>query len=79
MTSTQHSAFNQSSDKSGTSYGLTKHEYLASAAMQGLLSDGYREIRDGETEIKYDHIALVAVRQADALIAALNAEQKATT
>lgn len=48
--------------------GLTKREYFAAMAMQGLCS--HEEI-GLESETK---IAKVAVRQADALIAALNAD-----
>jgi hypothetical protein len=48
--------------------GITKREYFAALAMQGLCS--HPEIgMENETKI-----AKVAVRQADALIAALNAD-----
>jgi len=44
--------------------GLTKREYFAAAAMQGLCAN--------ESCAGFDEIALDAVKHADALIAALN-------
>lgn len=48
------------------STGLTKREYFAGLAMQGIWSTNSKD------DITIEHIAEVAVKQADALIAALN-------
>lgn len=45
--------------------GLTKREYFAAMAMQGLMAS------DFHGEIGFDACALVAVKQADALLKAL--------
>jgi hypothetical protein len=47
----------------GSSGGLTKREYFAATALQGLIDGGYRLAADNATE---------AVEYADALIEALN-------
>lgn len=49
--------------------GLTKREYFAAMAMQGLCSYG-----DGESNISNESAPILAVQMADALIAALNKE-----
>lgn len=51
--------------------GMTIREYAAVAAMQGLLS-GLLESQQPSTKGEHDHIAYLAVRQANALIAQLN-------
>lgn len=59
-------------------FGLTKREYLAGLAMQGMLANSYT---NGHTpplsEASRHEIALCAVEQADALIAYLNNNQRA--
>lgn len=54
-------------------HGLTKREYFAAMALQGLLSNSYN---DGATQplstASHDQIAQMAVSSADALIAELN-------
>jgi len=50
-------------------YGLSKREYFAAMAMQGLLAG------DGERRCEEEHIAAWATKQADALIDALNEEK----
>lgn len=66
----------------GGQYGLTKREYFAGLAMQGLLahpSDTFCDeqgIEPETTEEAYANGARLAVAYADALIAALNAEQQ---
>ena len=46
-------------------FGLTKREYFAAMAMQGLLS------ADDDGFVSFDECARVAVKQADALLKAL--------
>lgn len=48
-------------------HGLTKREYFAAMAMQGLLSND---------SLQPDHLAKLSVAQADALIYALNQKTK---
>lgn len=63
---TPHLTYNQTSgNANGFMEGLTKREYFAAMAMQGLLAD---ENNHGHIEL----IALDAVRFTDALINALN-------
>ena len=53
-----------------TQYGLTKHEYFAALAMQGILAnDNIFDIT-----ITTEKIEKISVEQADALIAELNKE-----
>jgi len=58
-------------------FGLTKREYLAGLAMQGMLANSYG---NGSTqplsEANRHEIAQLAVEQADALIAYLNQNQR---
>jgi hypothetical protein len=49
-------------------YGLTKREYFAGIALQGVLADSKREYEDDALKEPCD----LAVAYADALIAALN-------
>lgn len=53
-----------------TQYGITVREYFAAKAMQGLISK--YEFPGSQTE----NIAELSVKQADALIAALNSKQE---
>lgn len=55
-----------------THYGLTKREYFAGVALQGLLAEG-SQITEADSIAGYAHDA---VRFADALLAALNAEKE---
>ena len=48
-------------------YGLTKREYIAISAMQGMLASGYGDFKDAHQ----DYIAELAVKQSDALLSAL--------
>ena len=52
----------------GINPGLTKREYFAAMALQGMMSSG-------RVDVTGDGIAEFAVRQADALIKALNENQ----
>ena len=52
------------------SYGLTKREYFATMAMQGILSS------DINSNLSIGTVTEYAVRQADSLIKALNNEQQ---
>lgn len=52
----------------GISEGLTKREYFAAMAMQGLCASGANDFNCDHVK----HIANIAVTQADALINALN-------
>lgn len=66
MTNGNDSIYNS---EQGPQDGLTKREYFAAMAMQGLLlSTGMDD--------SYTNTARVAVKQADALIVSLNAESK---
>lgn len=51
--------------------GLTKREYFAAMAMQGLLSN-YNQNGMYGNSVEYPMVEKAAVRQADALIKALN-------
>ena len=57
-------SFNHNTDTEGNFKGLTKREYFAAMAMQGLCSS---EVKD-----KVEVFAQASVRLADALINALN-------
>ena len=58
-------------------WGMTKREQFAMAAMQGLLSDGKpNNIRCGVPQDEYSLLAAAAVLQADALLAALEANNE---
>lgn len=52
--------------------GLTKREYFAAMAMQGIMANS----DDAITRFSHEDIALIAVSTADALIAELNKEPK---
>jgi len=68
-------AFTLSHPECGYHLGLTKREYFAGLALQGLLASGYwmsTGYDDGHTR---QERAEVAVGQADALTEALNKEQ----
>lgn len=56
------------------SHGLTKHEYFAARAMQGLLSNS--NVIDSFDDKAAGWIARHSVTMADTLIAALNEEKK---
>ena len=58
----------------GTSPGLTKREYFAGLAMQGMLANDWRGYAAKESEC--DALAQAAVNFADALMAALNTKQQ---
>lgn len=62
MTHGNHTAFPKSDE---TTNGMTKREYFAAMAMQGIMSHGY-------SDIKISIAAHEAVLAADALIKALN-------
>ena len=69
-------SFNQDGEV-GQSYGLTKREYFAALAMQGLLANSYQQDFCNQTPLSLannSEIATIAVLQADALIAELNKE-----
>lgn len=55
-------------------YGLTKHEYYAGLAMQGLLSnpEWMTEFKGEKYLMRSDILAEVACKQADAMIKFLN-------
>lgn len=63
MTNATDSAFSVSNDRE-VAYGLTKREYFAARAMQGIVSS--------KIEAGYDIASSWAVQYADALIDALN-------
>lgn len=67
MTNANDEAFGHGADN-GHCPGLTKREYFAGLAMQGLLAS------DGKRECEEDTVASWSVQQADALIAELNKE-----
>lgn len=72
MTNGQESAFPEVQEVpqfSYHSYGLTKREYFASMAMQGVLSDPTNE------SLSQKAIAIYAVEMADTLIKELNKER----
>jgi len=58
-----------------TSKGLTKREYFAALAMQGLLANNTMLNADGKIIITKMQIADIAVISADALIEQLNKEK----
>lgn len=74
MSKGEESAFPQSpaSDGSARELGLSKREYFAGLAMQGLLASTHLV----PTEVVGPQIAILAVEHADALIEELNGEQK---
>lgn len=53
--------------------GLTKREYVATMAMQGILAGYYANPKD---ELNYDDVAMLSLRNADALLDAISKEQK---
>ena len=53
--------------------GLTKREYFATQAMQGLLANSHHEMVDTQLSLPPSTLADEAVEYADALIDALNA------
>jgi hypothetical protein len=70
-TSPGETAFPCGRDTSDTDSGLTKREYFAAMAMQGLMPS---EVSFPVSESAAKVIAAIAVQQADALIAALNGD-----
>lgn len=56
--------------------GLTKREYFAAMAMQGILASDWGKKRDGEgkSDIMLDQVRMAAVKCADAIINELNKE-----
>ena len=53
--------------------GLTKREYFAALAMQGLLANSYSNgVNQPTSEASFSQLAGLAVNQADALIVELN-------
>ncbi len=67
---------NQSINVTSVSTGLTKREWFAGIAMQGLLVNSYEKHQNPLSEANRHQIALLAVEQADALIYALNNNQR---
>ena len=65
MTDQTSHAYPQFIDGRGYEYGLTKREYFAAKAMEGLLANP-------NVEMNWNPLAKESVAQADALIAALN-------
>ena len=61
--------FNLAMTKANIRFGLTKREYFAALAMQGLLSHP-------GTQATVDHVAQYSVQMADALIAELSKEKE---
>lgn len=59
---------NDSSEGGYVEQGLTKREYIAIMAMQGLISSGW----NGNLNKEHSHIAKKSVELADVLIAELN-------
>ena len=58
-------------------YGLTKREYFAALAMQGMLANSYSNgMQQALSEASRYDIAQMAVEQAEALVTALNKEIK---
>ncbi|QIK61260.1 hypothetical protein G7050_16015 [Dysgonomonas sp. HDW5A] len=56
-------------------HGLTKREYFAAMAMNGMLANSYSNGSSQPlSELSYSQIAEFSVRQADALIIKLNKE-----
>ncbi len=51
-------------------YGLTKREYFAALAMQGLQTSNFEELLERDMDVH--KIARIALEQADALIEELN-------
>lgn len=73
MTKATDTAFPLVDDKNGWyEGGLTKREYFAATAMQGVLANAYHKV------IKYDYLAEQAVAAADALINQLSKIQTDT-
>lgn len=68
-------------------WGLTKREYFAGLAMQGLLShpenikamDRWQGINEGLKGVENDGVAAISVQFSDALIAELNKENGSPT
>lgn len=60
-------------------FGLTKREYFAAFAMQGMLANSFSNgASQPLSEASRHEIALLAVEQADALIVYLNNNQRET-
>lgn len=60
-------------------HGLTKREWLAGMALQGLLANSYQSdilVQETHSMRTRHDIALIAVEQADAVIAYLNENQR---
>lgn len=57
--------------------GLTKREYFAAMAMQGLLANSYNDgVYQPLSTASHDQIANMAVRLSDSFIVALNEEKR---
>ncbi len=56
--------------------GLTKREYFAVAAMQGILANGCFQVNSEAVDQRTFHAAMTAVQAADVLIEELNKEKK---